>query len=126
MKSVLSVVFALVFLFYFSDEVLSQNYVQGYVYEDLNQTGQLDDGDPGIPGVMVSNQLDLAISTFFERMREEYDDKFLGWIQPIQTTHIWRADLPEGLSTGINKLEIHSRDMFGQEFTQTKVLEIVE
>ncbi|MCC5904759.1 MAG: calcineurin-like phosphoesterase family protein [Balneolaceae bacterium] len=71
-------------------------------------------------------RLDLAISTFFEKMREEYDEKFLGWIQPIQTTHIWRADLPEGLSKGIHKLEIRSRDMFGQGFTQTKVLEIVE
>ena len=126
MKTLFSVVFAFLFLFYFADEVYSQNDIQGYVYEELNQTGQRDDGDPGIVGVMVSNQLDLAISTFFERMRVEYDDKFPGWIQPIQTTHIWRADLPEGLGTGIHKLEIQTRDMFGQEFTQTKALEIVE
>jgi hypothetical protein len=71
-------------------------------------------------------RLELAISTFFEQMREEHDEKFLGWIQPINTTHIWRADLPQGLDTGVHKLEIHTRDMHGQEYTQTKVLEIAE
>ncbi len=69
-------------------------------------------------------RLDLAFSTFFSDMREQYEDKFLEWIQPIKSTHIWRAEFPSQKEAGIHKLEVRTRDMFGQEFTQTKVLEI--
>ena len=75
---------------------------------------------------VAMERLDLAISSFFKEMREEHDDHFLGWIQPIETTHIWRADFPGDLNAGIHKLEVWTRDMYGQEFTQTKVLEATD
>jgi len=75
---------------------------------------------------VAMERLDLAISSFFKEMREEHDDHFLGWIQPIETTHIWRAGFPGDLNAGIHKLEVWTRDMYGQEFTQTKVLEATD
>ncbi len=72
----------------------------------------------------VMERLDLAMSTFFSEMREEHDDTFLSWIQPINTNHIWQAPFPIDTSIGVHRLEIHTRDMYGQEFTQAKVLEI--
>ena len=34
----------------------------GFVYEDLNGNGQRDSGEPGLPGVLVSNQIEVVAS----------------------------------------------------------------
>ncbi len=36
--------------------------VKGLVFEDLNQDGKHQSGEPGIPGVMVSNSLDVVVT----------------------------------------------------------------
>ena len=36
--------------------------VSGIVFEDLNRNGQRDNGEPGIPGVAVSNQRDVVLT----------------------------------------------------------------
>ena len=41
---------------------LSAKTITGKVYQDLNNNRKLDDGEPGIPGVMVSNQKDVVLT----------------------------------------------------------------
>lgn len=43
-------------------EDLAATRVTGIVFEDLNQNSQFDEGEPGIPGVKVSNGLDVVVT----------------------------------------------------------------
>src|SRR5690606_36847968 len=43
-----------------------------------------------------------------------------GWrpSNPVNSTHLWRGDIPTNLSAGEHSIEIHATDMFGRTFTQ--------
>ncbi len=47
-------------LFFIPPLLAEINYIQGTVYHDQNRNLQLDPGEKGIPGVLVSNQLDIV------------------------------------------------------------------
>jgi hypothetical protein len=49
-----------VLLFALPGHLVGQNTVTGIVYHDLNENGQPDRGEPGIPGVLVSNGSELV------------------------------------------------------------------
>lgn len=65
-------------------------------------------------------QQDERISPFYESLYNNYDG---AWSNPSPTNHIWEAGLPE-LTEGIHKITVWTRDMYGQEFSQSKVIEI--
>ncbi|MGF1669599.1 MAG: calcineurin-like phosphoesterase C-terminal domain-containing protein [Balneolaceae bacterium] len=73
---------------------------------------------------MEMKRLNLAVSPFFQNLRAMYDDTFAGWIQPVQTTHIWQAGLGEVLKPGAHRITVWTRDMYGNEFTQSKIVEV--
>lgn len=52
-----------------------------------------------------------------------YDEIMEGYRKPGHTNHFWKADLPD-LDQGIHNIKVLSRDMYGREFTQTKIIEI--
>lgn len=53
----------LFFLFFLSCFVIAQNtMIQGIVYEDTNKDGQKNEQEPGIPGIMVSNQKEVVLT----------------------------------------------------------------
>ena len=54
-----ALIFAL-FVIFFISSVLYAKHIKGTVFEDLNKNLKLDNGEPGIPGVMVSNQKDVV------------------------------------------------------------------
>ena len=64
-------------------------------------------------------------------MRQELrQDPFLAKVitpgHPLsQVTHMWVADLPEGLSRGGHTIHVRTTDMFGQTFTRSRVLRVV-
>lgn len=62
-------------------------------------------------------RLDVAYSPFFSKLYTDYQRS------ATPTNHIWSADLPE-LNIGTHKITTWTRDMYGQEFTETKVIEI--
>lgn len=80
---------------------------------------QLNDQEP-----VAMEHLPLSISPFFRDMRENHPDRFSDWIQPIQSTHIWRASLPGPLPPGVHTITVYTRDMFGQQWTKRRLLEV--
>jgi 3',5'-cyclic AMP phosphodiesterase CpdA len=50
------------FLIVPAEEAIAQQFASGYVYEDIGDIGYRSDGDPGIAGVMVSNQRDVVLT----------------------------------------------------------------
>jgi 3',5'-cyclic AMP phosphodiesterase CpdA len=77
-----------------------------------------DDGD-----WIAMERLDGATSRFFEQLRAMHEEAFGAWMTPVPTNHIWRADLPD-LPTGVHAITVRTRDMYGQEFEQTALLEV--
>ena len=75
-------------------------------------------------GEWVSMERDeLSLSGHFINMLEEYPEEF-GSLQPIRTSNIWAAPLHLPLQPGPHRIDIRTRDMYGQEFRQTKVIEV--
>lgn len=64
-------------------------------------------------------------------MRQELrQDPFLAKVitpgHPLsQVTHMWVANLPEGLNRGGHTIHVRTTDMFGQTFTRSRVLRVV-
>jgi len=65
------------------------------------------------------DRLEEARSPFFQTLFADYNRN------ATPTNHIWSSELPE-LSIGVHRIEVWTRDMYGQEFTQTKVIEVEE
>lgn len=67
-------------------------------------------------------QQDEQISPYYESLYENYQGP---WSSPSPTNHMWTADLPElANEKGIHKITVWTRDMYGQEFTQSKIIEV--
>lgn len=45
--------------------------------------------------------------------------------RPLNSTHLWRANLPADLSPGSHLLEVRSRDMFGRVWSDVRVLRVL-
>ena len=43
---------------------------------------------------------------------------------PIKFDHLWKSLLPPNLPKGVHSLEAITRDMYGREFTATRVLRV--
>lgn len=59
-----------------------------------------------------------SYSPFFEKTMSDY-------LNVGHTNHIWTADLPD-LEKGIHKITVRTRDMYGQKFSQSKIIEVKE
>jgi len=68
--------------------------------------------------------LGLSVSPFFKNLLDQNSDTFASWIQPVETTHLWRADLTGILTAGTHRITVWTRDQFGQEFSRVKVIEV--
>lgn len=67
-------------------------------------------------------QQDEHVSPYYESLYESYEGP---WSSPNPTNHIWTAPLPElAKEQGIHKITVWTRDMYGQEFTQNKIIEV--
>jgi len=43
---------------------------------------------------------------------------------PVDSTHLWRANLPAGLKPGTHLIHVKTKDMYGREFTAQRVLRV--
>lgn len=57
-----SLLFILISIIFLVSDVYAQRSVTGVVFDDSNKNGVIDDGEPGIPGVMVSNGRDIVFT----------------------------------------------------------------
>jgi len=42
-----------------------------------------------------------------------------------ETTHLWRVRLPSGLAKGAHRIEVRTTDMFGQTYTDSRIMTVV-
>ena len=70
-------------------------------------------------GWIEMERLETAYSPFFTELYKDYRRN------ATPTNHIWSAPMPE-LPAGSHRITVWTRDMYGQEFTQTKVVEVVD
>lgn len=62
-------------------------------------------------------RLEEAYSSFFTELYAEYGRN------ATPTNHMWSAKMPN-LPIGVHRIKVWTRDMYGQEFTQSKVIEV--
>ena len=58
-------------------------------------------------------------SPFFMHLTEKYKS----FNRSHSTNHMWSANLPD-LEKGIHKITVWTKDMYGQEFTESKIIEV--
>ncbi len=51
---------------------------------------------------------------------------FRGWMLARRSNHLWRADLPASLETGVHTLEVVTTDRYGRTFRDTSTFEVVD
>ncbi|MEX2600792.1 MAG: calcineurin-like phosphoesterase family protein [Balneolaceae bacterium] len=65
-------------------------------------------------------RLEAWPSPFYVSLYDNYEGP---WSAPMQTNHIWRADLPQ-LQPGIYTIRVQAVDRYGQEFKESTIIEI--
>ena len=51
-------------------------------------------------------------------------DTMKSWVEPLPTTHIWEAPLPDGLQPGVHTITVRAIDDYGHRHTEHKLFEI--
>ncbi|MBM7070126.1 calcineurin-like phosphoesterase C-terminal domain-containing protein [Actibacterium sp. 188UL27-1] len=51
---------------------------------------------------------------------------FQNWMLTDSSHHLWRADLPQSLPTGLHKMQVTTTDRHGRTFSETYAFEVVE
>ncbi len=67
---------------------------------------------------------ELSFSGFFKEHLDKHQEHYSSWIAPMRTSNIWVAPLQSTLPKGVHRIDVKTTDMYGQEFNQTKVLEV--
>jgi hypothetical protein len=58
---------------------------------------------------------------FTGEMRREFKSVLRGLPEPSNSSHLWKATLPEGLQPGPHTVMVRSRDMFGRSHSATRL-----
>ncbi len=61
---------------------------------------------------------------FIESLIKNNPKKYPDWIQPIPASHIWTAELPLDLETGVHTITVRTTDEYGNVFSHSRVFEI--
>ncbi|MCP5102751.1 MAG: hypothetical protein GY950_05215 [bacterium] len=88
----------------------------------------------GTPRTMVSYQLGggpemrmerkVMKDPFFAKLIEVNRDSYIDWMEPVLSSHIWTAPLPDGLEPGIHRLKVTAKDHQGNIFTAYRLFEV--
>jgi hypothetical protein len=62
---------------------------------------------------------------FIERQFKMYRDKLLSWINPVPSTHIWVAPLPDKLAAGAHVIRVEAKMPPGRIFKTHRIFEIL-
>lgn len=96
-----------------ADEEILVNFFNGS--EDSRVRVQMNEGP-----WREMERLDAQTSPFYVSLYESFEGP---WSAPMQTNHIWRAGLPV-LEPGIHTIRVQASDRYGQEFHESKIIEI--
>jgi len=65
----------------------------------------------------------VMVDPFIADLREKYDDCYRDWIQPIKSSHIWKASIPLNLKHGIHTIQIKALDRMGHNYIANGIFE---
>ncbi|NOZ63062.1 MAG: metallophosphoesterase [Calditrichaeota bacterium] len=87
--------FIFVFVLFIAPTFIFSKTLSGTVFHDLNKNQKLDAGEPGIPGVMVSNQKDVVATDENGHYKIKVSDETIifiskpaGWMTPVNENNI--------------------------------------
>lgn len=61
---------------------------------------------------------------FKRNVRTEFRPVLRGLPEPVDTAHLWRGALPEGLKPGVHTLDVRTTDMYGHEYAGRRVFTV--
>jgi hypothetical protein len=61
---------------------------------------------------------------FVEELFQREGESMKSWVEPLPTTHIWEAPLPDGLQPGAHTITVRAIDEYGRTYTEHKLFEI--
>lgn len=65
-----------------------------------------------------------ARDPFVDELLSRHDAVRKPWVEPVQSTHLWRMPLPGGLSPGAHCLEVQAIDEYGRRHLAHIVIEV--
>lgn len=65
-----------------------------------------------------------ARDPFVDQLLSRHDAVRKPWVEPVQSTHLWRTPLPGGLSPGAHGLEVRAIDEYGRRHLAHIVIEV--
>lgn len=77
-------------------------------------------------GKEIPMQRNIQPDPFFAQLLKDNRDLFKSWVEPHASTHIWRADMPEGLEPGVYRLDITATIHDGRVLRGKSVFEAAE
>lgn len=75
-------------------------------------------------GPEISMKREVMDDPFFEKLVTENKDKYMEWMEPTPSAHIWVAPLPDNLQPGNHRLKITVTDHQGDVFTAYRLFEV--
>ena len=81
---------------------------------------RIDDG-PERPMRRVA-EVDPYVQALFQR----HAATMKSWVEPLQSSHLWRAKLPSGIEVGAHTIRVRAIDDYGQQHRATRLFEVVD
>lgn len=75
-------------------------------------------------GEWVDMRRQLTFDPSYLELAERHDAVIKPWVEPEPSTHLWIADLPDGIGPGTHLLSVVATDEFGSTHHGHKVLEV--
>ena len=75
-------------------------------------------------GPLTEMERVVRTDPFVEELYQRERETMKSWVEPIATTHMWEAFLPEGLQPGSHTISVRATDEYGHTHTGYKVFEI--
>lgn len=61
---------------------------------------------------------------FFEKSSEKFRNEYKSWVNPANSTQIWKGKLPSDLAPGWHKIKVTTQDEFNRKFESFAVFEV--
>ncbi|MBN1820882.1 MAG: calcineurin-like phosphoesterase C-terminal domain-containing protein [Prolixibacteraceae bacterium] len=81
-------------------------------------TAQIDDGEK------ISLKNNIRHDPFIDESFQKYRGQYKSWANPSNSTQIWVAEMPKGLSKGFHTILVSSVDEFNREYKSHAVFEV--
>jgi hypothetical protein len=105
----------------YRDEISDSTSIIANVFngdETFKVTCQIDDLPPA---PMVRSEI---ADPFMISLHQTHPETYPTWVNPLKSTHIWTAPLPQNLGKGIHKIVVYARDKEERFYQSARIFEI--